>query len=76
MQKIRLDIDNLAVESFATAAREERRDGSVYAQSTADCESDSGCPSALCTRDWYYPECRFRTVDQYSGCDFSCEFNC
>jgi hypothetical protein len=61
MSKIKLDIENLTVESFATTAPE-RRGGTVFAH-----ESENTL-CAVCTGSEGSP--------YKSACDFSCEWEC
>lgn len=76
MRKIRLELEELSVESFDTAAGDESPRGTVRGHSTdtqeTACGPDGSNPFTSCYSD--APDCQ--TLWGWSGCDFSCEFAC
>lgn len=99
MRKIRLEIENLSVESFDTAADPSAGRGTVHGHHThldlscegscfqtncgAECTYDHGCTQAggcggqtgTCPPPWS-ADGVCPSLNQYSGCDMSCEFPC
>lgn len=63
MRKIRLSIEELAVESFNTAARDEKSEGTVHAHATERlaCQISQGTCFQSCARTDGYQYC----IDPY-----------
>ncbi len=73
MRKISLNIDDLAVESFTTAASEGKKDGTVRGHDATflpGCNSDSACASCLegCPRDTLTCFASCRMTNGYQAC--------
>jgi hypothetical protein len=70
MSKLKLELDELAVESFDTLPADDARRGTVEAFASV---GDSTCRQAICYYDTYAPTCAGATC---ATCDNSCAGTC
>jgi len=69
MRKLRLDLDDLQVESFATTPEPRRDGGTVFGQNHCTCYTQCTCPGC--------PTCDASCNGTCGGtCDASCNGNC